>query len=235
VSDRVLYPFFSPTSVLRPGDAVAVGYERGYGVPRDQLAEKSAPCSTAAETLDATEERALFARLKRGESDALDPIYAAYHRQLFALALRVIGRAEDAQEVMQDAMVKIWERIHAYDEAKSRPFAWAAMITRGLAIDRVRFLHRRRHVLAQPTEALPEPPVPPPGFSEDESDRLHSALSGLRPEDREMLEMSIFDDLSHGDIADRTGFPLGTVKTRLRRALARLRHSLAPFNEAPGL
>ena len=176
---------------------------------------------------ESTRERdeALMRRLAQRDPSALDELYQNFATPLFSFALRMLGRREDAEEVLQDTFVRIWNKAVSFDSGKSRPYTWAVMILRGLALDRLRYRHRRPDPL--PLEFAPEA-LPPPDFPEDEAARLRAAFSALRPEERACLELAIFEDRSHPEIAADLGQPLGTVKSRIRRALARLRELLAP-------
>jgi RNA polymerase sigma-70 factor (ECF subfamily) len=162
-------------------------------------------------------------RLAGRDVSALDELYKHFATPLYSFALRLLPRPEDAEEVLQDTFVKIWIKAASFDPAKSRPYTWAVMILRGLALDRRRAQRRRPEPL--PVEFIPEAP-PPPGISSEYAVRLRAAFAALRPEERECLLLSVFDERSHPEIATELGQPLGTVKSRLRRALARLRDLL---------
>jgi RNA polymerase sigma-70 factor, ECF subfamily len=177
------------------------------------------PASDAAQARDDV----LLERLARRDAAALDELYRVYSTPLFSFAMKVLGRSEDAEEVLQDTFVKIWNKAPTFDRTKSRPFTWAVMILRGLALDRRRKLHRRPAPL--PLDAALEAP-PPPGFPADESARLRAAFARLRVEERACLALAIFGERSHPEIAADLGQPLGTVKSRVRRALAKLREFL---------
>ena len=163
-------------------------------------------------------------RIAEGDASAVDELYRNFATPLFSFALRVLGRREDAEEVLQDTFVRIWKKAASFDSARSRPYTWAVMILRGLALDRLRLRQRRPEPL--PLALVPESP-PPPDFPEEEAARLRVAFGSLRAEERACLELAIFEDRSHQEIATDLGQPLGTVKSRVRRALARLRELLA--------
>ena len=168
---------------------------------------------------------ALFQRLAGGDRLALDEIYRHYATPLFSFAMKILGRREEAEEVLQDAFVKMWHKAAHFDPAKGRPYTWAIMIVRGLALD------KRRSLVRQPTavsiDHAPERSCEPAEIFPDEAYRpLREAMVHLRPEERECLELAVWHDLSHPQIAADLRQPLGTVKSRLRRALAKLRGHL---------
>ncbi len=189
----------------------------------------SGPAPIAAPTA-ADGEAALLRRLAEGDVAALDEVWAAWNRPLFAYAWRALGSVEDAEEVLQDALVKFWEKAAGYDRDKARPFSWALMITRGLVCDRLR-LRQRRPVLVSESATTTDPAAPPavPGTRSD----LQRALSALTAEEREALDFALFQPTTHEDLAARLGQPLGTVKARLRRAVHKLRAALAEEESAP--
>ncbi|MES2708237.1 MAG: sigma-70 family RNA polymerase sigma factor [Verrucomicrobiota bacterium] len=171
---------------------------------------------------DALAEADILHRMSRGETAALNDLWDAWSRPLFAVAVRALGSAEDAEEVLQDALVRFWNKAPDYDFRQSQPFTWAVMILRGLIHDRLR-ARRRRPVLVAGgnspegiTESLP------PGQRGD----LEQALSMLTPDERQALDIAVFHPATHEEIATRLGQPLGTVKSRIRRALDKLRSAL---------
>ncbi len=170
----------------------------------------------------------LFHRLARGDRQALDDIYRHYATPLFSFAMKILGRREEAEEDLQDAFVRMWHKAAQFDPAKGRPYTWAVMIVRGLALDKRRSLGRQPAAVS--IDFAPERSCDPAEIFPDEAYRpLREAMVHLRPEERECLELAVWHDLSHPQIAADLRQPLGTVKSRLRRALAKLRgHLQAP-------
>ena len=193
--------------------------------PRPRASPSGPQVSSQSRATEPTRARdeALMRRLAGRDASALDELYQHFATPLYSFARQLLSRPEDAEEVLQDTFVKIWNKAASFDPEKSRPYTWAVMILRGLAFDRRRSQLRRPNPL--PLEFVPEAP-PPPGFPPEEAARLRAAFSTLRPEERDCLVLAIFDERSHPEIAAELGQPLGTVKSRLRRALARLRDLL---------
>ena len=180
---------------------------------------------------------ALIARLVARDERALTELYDDTVRRVYAVVLRFTQDAALAEEVVEDAYWQVWCQAPRFDPARGRPLAWLLSIARSRAIDAWR--HNRRfdwqHAddldeLAEHTAA--DPRIEPPALLDAavESQRLHLALARLKSWERELLVLAFFSDLTHDEIARRTALPLGTVKTRIRRSLLRLR---AWLGEAP--
>lgn len=170
---------------------------------------------------DAVAETDILVRMARGETAALHELWNAWSRPLFAVAVRALGNAEDAEEVLQDALVRFWNKAPDFDPEQCQPFTWAVMILRGLILDRLRARRRRPVLITGPhTDISSE--SHPPGQRGD----LEHALAELSPDERQALDIAVFHPATHEEIAARLGQPLGTVKSRLRRALEKLRHAL---------
>lgn len=123
----------------------------------------------------------LFQRLARGDRQALDDIYRHYATPLFSFAMKILGRREEAEEVLQDAFVRMWHKAAQFDPAKGRPYTWAVMIVRGLALDKRRSLGRQPS--AVPIDFAPERSCEPAEIFPDEAYRpLREAMVHLRPE-----------------------------------------------------
>jgi len=183
------------------------------------------------------EEIALLAQAGAGDRDAFRRVYARYSGPLFALAVRLVGDPGDAEELLQDAFVKIWRNAAAYDARKSRPFTWVVTILRRTCID-----HLRKRRRAPVTTPMPDGAGAPPDVAgadavrlavdnDDEADRLRGALAEIPPGQRSALELALFSDLTHAEIARRLEQPPGTVKSWIRRGLLGLRATLN--NSAP--
>jgi RNA polymerase sigma-70 factor (ECF subfamily) len=179
--------------------------------------------------VDEREDRlvALIGRMAAGDESALVALYDGTAPQVFGLALRILGDRSAAEEVTGDAYLQAWRQATRFDRSRGTPFAWLLTIVRTRAIDRRRSAGGRAAVeLPEPETATPE--TPDVALEVESRRRLvRAALAGLRPEQREAVELAYFGGLSHGEIAARLDVPLGTVKTRLRLGMGHLRATLA--------
>lgn len=178
-----------------------------------------------------SEESYLLAQVAQGDRDAFRLVYARYSGPLFSLAIRFLGDAGEAEEAMQDTFVKLWRNAAAFEPAKARPFTWAVTIMRRTCIDRLR--KRQRTVVTTPlAEAGAE--AGPPGRDQvrraaeaaEDAARVQQALAGFGGPQRRALELVLFHDLSHAEIAARLNQPVGSVKSWIRRGLLGLRATL---------
>jgi RNA polymerase sigma-70 factor (ECF subfamily) len=182
-------------------------------------------------------DRALVRRMAAGDQAALGALYDRYAGVLHALAVRVTGDADDAEEVVEETFWQAWRQAERYEAARGGISTWLLTICRSRAVDRLR---ARRRVREERLDDLPEPA---PGEADPNATPLESAeadevrrivarvLAGLPAEQRETLEMAYFRGMSQSEIAAATGQPLGTVKTRARLALRKLRDALAVLRE----
>jgi RNA polymerase sigma-70 factor (ECF subfamily) len=169
---------------------------------------------------------ALLARVTAGDRAALRALYDELSPMALALALRVLRSRGDAEEVVQDTFVEIWRRASAFDPARGTGRSWALSIARYRAIDRLRgrgVIER----LADRVVAGGELSEPPRNAVESVAhrqlrDRVHAALTELSADERRALELAYYEGLSHSEIAGRLATPLGTIKTRVRAAMAKL-------------
>jgi RNA polymerase sigma-70 factor (ECF subfamily) len=168
-------------------------------------------------------ESCLVAAMAAGDSSALDALYPRLAPAITMFALRITDSQTDAEEVMQDTFVKMWNKAVSYDPKRGHVITWALTIARGLALDRRRKLTRQAGRSVK--DAIPTA-VAPEGMDQERFTALRGAWAMLSPEEQDCLEQSIFDDLSHSEIAVRRLEALGTVKSRLRRALQKLRQTL---------
>lgn len=181
-----------------------------------------------------------------GDETALGALYDRWITLVHSLAVHLLRDAQEAEEVVEETFWQAWRQAARYDASRGAVSTWLTTIARSRALDRLR---ARRRVREEPWSQL-APDVETERMlpaSEGEKDPLaraeaaerrtlvRSALDSLPPEQREVLEMSYFGGLSQSEIAERTGLPLGTVKTRARLALDKLRDRLAVLHEgAPG-
>jgi len=181
---------------------------------------------------EADRDRALLAGIAARDASALEKLYLRHAPALFGLCLRILGDRGEAEEVLEDVFFELWERSDRFDPGRSTPLAYLTTLARSRAIDRLRRQIRRISVLdvaRSPAEREPatDRETPLEAAQGGERRRLVAALlEALDEEERRVLELSFFAGLSHSEIAARLEQPLGTVKTRIRRALVRLRDRL---------
>lgn len=173
----------------------------------------------------------LLGRVAARDLQALSEFYDQTAAPLFSLALRIIGDASEAEEIVQDVFVQIWEKAATFDAALGSAFHWALSIARHRAIDKLRSRQRRARLtdeLMQNAVTVPAAvPAPDEGVSEgDSAAAVRLALSRLPFDQRQAIELAFFGGLTHPEIAETLHQPLGTIKARIRRGLLKLRESL---------
>jgi len=177
------------------------------------------------------EPAALIARCAQGDQNALAHLYDATAAQVNGLALRILADRETAEEITGDVYLQVWRQAASYDAQRGSPLAWLLTITRSRAIDRLRAAAGERKQTAPFELGLKTPSgEPDPEESTTLAQRgrvVRAALDRLSREQREAIELAFFRGLSHAEIADTLGAPLGTVKTRIRLGMCRLREVLA--------
>lgn len=181
-------------------------------------------------------ETELLARIADGDTGAFSQFYDQLANVLFSIAVRILGDAHDAEDVVQEVFVLIWARAGSYDPKLGKPVTWAITLLRHKAIDRLRVSQRRhRLVEAATTEQLAGDI-----FHEAASDELlgkeaaravRVAVAQLAPEQKQAIEMAFFSGLTQTEIADTLQAPLGTVKARIRRGMLELREALEAHAE----
>ncbi|MDB9528697.1 sigma-70 family RNA polymerase sigma factor [Oscillatoria sp. CS-180] len=172
---------------------------------------------------------ALLEAMQEGQVEALQEVYRRYGRLVYALALRILKTPEEAEDLVQDIFVKFWQKPH-YNPARGSMGTYLGVIARSRALDRVRS-HDAHSRLAQryhtDSMAMATPNVPLEKATLGEQVvRVQAALSQLSPQEQEILEIAYYEGLSQSQTAQRLDIPLGTVKTRSRQALKKLRQKL---------
>jgi RNA polymerase sigma-70 factor (ECF subfamily) len=165
-----------------------------------------------------------------GEQEAMGRLYDATSGMVHGLVLRILEHKEDAEEVTLDVFMKAWRNAGTYSAERGSVMAWLLMMARSMAIDRIRNRKAQPKVTDLP-EDWPDPPAPEASPEEQTAfaqwrRRVQTALAELPREQRQALALAFFSGLSHAELAERLGQPLGTVKTRIRLGLLRLRKSL---------
>ncbi|HSU16922.1 sigma-70 family RNA polymerase sigma factor [Longimicrobium sp.] len=185
-------------------------------------------------------DRELVRRMAAGDEAALGALHDRYATLLHSLVIRIVGDPDDAEEVLEETFWQAWRQAGRYEEGRGGLSTWLVMMARSRALDRIR---SRRRVREERWEELPEPsyveaggsgdvPSPLESAQADEVRRVvASAVARLPPEQRQTVELAYFRGMSQTEIAEATGQPLGTVKTRARLALTKLRDALAVLRE----
>ncbi len=166
-----------------------------------------------------------------GQQQALEQLYDATVGKVYALALRILRNAADAEEIVCDTYSQAWESASQFDASRAAALGWLLMICRSRALDRLRQMRSRGSRSSVDLDAAGELADSGPAAEDllsamQEGSRVRSALAALSDERRKLVSLAFFEGLSHQEIADRTGLPLGTVKSHVRRALTTLRVSL---------
>ncbi|MFM8789457.1 MAG: sigma-70 family RNA polymerase sigma factor [Chthoniobacterales bacterium] len=178
------------------------------------------------------EEFDLLRRIALGERAAFEALYDRYVNILYASALKFVKEDADAQDVVQDVFIQIWDKAKLYDPAKGKPLTWALTLTRNRSIDRIRAIQRRTRLRDEfEAETVMDESV---GVREalsgvDASEKgqiLRAAVSQLSPQQKKVIELAYLGGLTQTEIAEKLGEPLGTVKARARRGLLRLKELL---------
>ena len=176
-------------------------------------------------------DRRAVERVSQGDLDALAELYDRHARAVYSLARRIVSDQADAEEVVQDVFTQVWRHSARYDRARASVAGWVLMMTRARAIDRVRARQSRPDTRAGDA-ALPNLPAAMVSQESRVITRQHvQALTGaigtLPDTLRTPIELAYYEGLTHAEIATRLGEPLGTVKTRMRAALTRLRGAMS--------
>jgi RNA polymerase sigma-70 factor (ECF subfamily) len=172
----------------------------------------------------------LMKRVVQGDEHAFLTIYDCYVGRVHALTLRILGEPMLAEEATQDTFLKLWSRAHMYLSEKGSLLLWLLAIARRTALDRLR-LEGRRPTLSDANDPSEEWQTIPDDASLSEESHwksMYFAVQALSPEHRQLIELAYYQGLSQSEIAEVLGWPLGTVKTRLRAAMERLRQEWGP-------
>ena len=177
----------------------------------------------------------LLARIAAGDQPALAEFYDASSAKVFGLAMKILADRTVAEEVTMDVYTQVWRRASSYDAERGTPGSWLMTLAKTRAIDRFRssYLERGRQVPLDHAAEVPGDRATPEQYSAGlERQRLvQEAMASLSAEQRQAIALAYYWGLSQSEIADRLQLPLGTVKTRMRLGMIRLREVLAPHGE----
>ena len=185
---------------------------------------------------------ALVAQAATGDERALGELYDRYGGMAFSLACSVVGEPADAEEVVADAFAQVWRTASGFDAGRGSVAAWLATIVRTRALDLLRSRKRRARVLEEAAVVTDEgetlvlaPTLDPTDRSTELAETsliVRRSLADLPPQQRRVIELAYFGGLSQSEIATQLSEPLGTVKTRMRAGMEKLRQVLRPVLEA---
>jgi RNA polymerase sigma-70 factor (ECF subfamily) len=176
------------------------------------------------ESVEGSEVELLHA-VARGDEAALARLYDAYRVILFGLLVRILNSREEAEDILQDVFIQVWRRAKDFDEKRGRPFTWLVTLARSRAIDRLRQLGARQRLLTgaaqEQTETVSDALSDTITVAQRET--VRRALAELPEEQRNTLVLAYFDGLTQSEIATKLNAPLGTIKTRMRSGMIKLR------------
>ena len=180
----------------------------------------------------------LVTAMSRGIERAAATLYDRHSAVMYGLALRMVGEAADAEEVVLDAFAQAWRDASRYDAARATAAGWLTTIVRTRALDLIRARGRRARMNDSAAMQPDEPnsmgrPLPQPDrgvLQAEEEDAIASALGALPMAQRKAIELAFYEGLTHPEVAERLREPLGTVKTRIRLGMQKLRDMLSDFS-----
>jgi RNA polymerase sigma-70 factor (ECF subfamily) len=163
-----------------------------------------------------------------GDEQALSALYDRYRLILFGLIQRILHSQAEAEDVLQEVFLQVWRRASAFDEARGRPFTWLVTLARSRAIDRLRALGSRDRTAQEAARAVPDrlSDASDDAVKSEQGEIVRRALAELPEEQRRTLLLAYFEGLTQTEIAERLNAPLGTVKTRMRSGMIKLRELL---------
>jgi RNA polymerase sigma-70 factor (ECF subfamily) len=202
--------------------------------PTDHPAPLSGPGVSAGAAERAAEDRALMQRIAARDAKALESLYERYSPVVMGHCLRVLNDRAEAEEVVEQIFWELWSKPDRYDPHRGAVLTFLLTLTHSRVLDRLRSLKRTRTLsldarIDDATRSSPASLDAGPARSAmlaEERARIRRSLDSLEPDQRAVVELAFFQGLSHSEIAERLSQPLGTIKTRIRAGLAKLRYSL---------
>jgi RNA polymerase sigma-70 factor (ECF subfamily) len=179
------------------------------------------------DSLDLRRDAVLMGRIQSGDQKALAELYDQRQRLIYSLALSIVTSSADAEEITQEVFFRVWDKAAVFDEKRGGALSWIVTMTRRLAIDRTRSKHYKARARSAEINDDSAPTTDgSEAFRALEHGEALSALKTLSAEHQEVINLSFFEGLSHSEIAAFLEKPLGTVKSRIREAIGKLRQQL---------
>lgn len=187
-------------------------------------------------TQNNSRDRALMQRIASKEPEALSELYDYYNKLLFGLLKSILKKTEEAEDILQEVFTTIWEKADQFDTERGSAYTWIVSLTRNKGIDRLRSKVYKEQ--KKQSTSLDDEDVFHPLYSDehnplentilsDRAKRIYEALQKLSEKQRSVIQVAYFDGLSQTEISDEYDIPLGTVKTRMRDGMIKLRELLA--------
>jgi RNA polymerase sigma-70 factor (ECF subfamily) len=166
-------------------------------------------------------------RIADGQSQALEELYDRYAPLVFSVVRKILRREEDAEEALQDTWLQLWRKPQAYDPKRGSLAAWLVTVGRSRALDlyRSRASRQRAEETQPPADSVPLENPSSSAESQELRERMAAGWQSLEPQHRQVLELAFWGGLSQSEIAERTGSPLGTIKSWMRQGMKRLSDS----------
>jgi RNA polymerase sigma-70 factor, ECF subfamily len=170
----------------------------------------------------------LLQAIANGDEYALGVLYDRYRLILFGLLMRILSNRQEAEDVLQEVFLQVWRRARDFDQLRGRPFTWLVTLTRSRGIDRLRLLGARQRLAAAARTDQPEDisDAVKDTFLSEQRQIVNGALAELSEDQRRALMLAYFEGLTQSEIATQLDIPLGTVKTRMRSGMIKLRELL---------
>jgi len=184
-------------------------------------------------TIAAVTDDGLIDRIGKGDADALALLYDRYASRVLGLTTRILGDRDEAEDVLQEVFLQVWRTPRQYDSARGSAGTWLLILARSRAIDRLRSLRRRgrdRHVPIDAQPLTSGEDLERAAETSQDGAAVRRALAELPDEQRRALELAYFGGYTQTEIAQMTGAPLGTVKTRLRQGMMKLRDGYRTYS-----
>jgi RNA polymerase sigma-70 factor (ECF subfamily) len=182
---------------------------------------------------DGPDKVAIMRRVAEGDQAAMGDLYDATSRIILGMIQKIVSDPMTAEEITLDVYAQAWRLAPTYSQEKGTPVTWLLMLARSRAIDHLRSRARRVREMERPIQAAlgyshPDPNPEMAVISGNRGRLINKLLAVLAPEQLEVLRLAFFDGLTHSEIAEKTGIPLGTIKSRIRTGMMRMRELLEP-------